>query len=785
MNRNQHGESNRGSWKTLRREGRGVQADFGTTELAVSVLAEGIIRVRWAKSGAIVQERPWTTTAPEADFEPVEFSLTESDGRFAIETRELQCRLDREEGMSIKRRNGDPLLSDFEGTGPRWHSAGIASSQLQVPEDIHVYGLGERTGLLEKSGRRWTCWTYDAFDSQSPATDEMYKAIPFFLVLDRMGQSFAVFLNNTHRTSIDLSNLSRNFVELRIDGGDMDYFFIHGPDPLTVLARFTAITGRMPLPSLWALGYHQARWSYASSEEVLRIAREFRARNIPADVLYLDIDYMDEFKVFTWNSLTFPEPKKLVSELHDLRFRVIAMIDPAIKYQPDGGYSIFDEGVAGDFFIRESTAPDAPYFKGYVWPGKCVLPDFARTEVRRWWASHLEALLEVGLDGFVNDLNEPTMHDRPYDDPAGIVIFPAEDAPQGGDELDTFHAEVHNVYANLEAQATVDAFDSKRGRVRPFILTRAAGSGAQRYAATWTGDNSSSWEHLEMSLPQLLNLGISGMAFCGADIGGFLLNCSTELLVRWFQLGAFYPLARNNSAKGTHHQEPWARGPEVEMACRKALELRYELLPYLYTLFEEASRTGTPVLRPLFLHYPSDPRVRFLHDEALVGDSILIAPVLRPGLERRLVYLPKGTWYDLRTGQIHGGPDDILADAPLYGTLPIYAKAGSIIATSIGARHAADSASPTLKIFENPSGMADGTLYEDDGESLNYKLGAFRREQFDYVRAGEIGRLQIQVDGKYPSGSASRNVEIYCGKRIFRGLIERMEGDHEIEVPLV
>jgi alpha-glucosidase len=730
--------------------------------LSLTALLPEMLRVRAAQGRPFWPRRSWSFVAPDESFPALEFAVSHSDGKTRLATGILVAEIDEAAGqLSIRAPCENLVLQDdpFDG-GPSW-SGKTAAWKTCLPEAAHVYGLGDRTGLLDKAGRKYSFWTYDPFDQQGPSSDRMYKAIPFFLFLSDNGHSYGIFLNNTFQTSVELPQSANRSFRMEVSDGDLDYYVIYGPKPIDVIERYTRLTGRIPLPPRWALGYHQARWSYSDEAEVRQVAEEFRRRRIPADAIYLDIDYMESNRVFTWDPERFPEPQRLSRDLGEQGFRLVTLVNPGVQVRQ--GYPPFDEGNAHGYFIKTAPTPDAPLYRAFAWPGECVLPDFVRTDVREWWSKLCRALLRDGAAGILSDLNEPTLHDREYEDPEGKVVHPPLEAPHGNQQEPATHAEVHNLYGTLQALASREAMLEERPNDRPFAVTRAAGPGAQTVAATWTGDNTSSWEHLEMSLPQLMNLGISGLSFAGADIGGFLMNCSPELLIRWTQLGAFYPFARNNSALGTTRQEPWALGRTVEDACRKAIEFRYRLLPYLYTVFEESSRIGTPVFRPLFLQYPEDHATHEMHDQALIGSNLMIAPVLRPGQRKRLVYLPSGKWYDLTTHLGMSGPGYTVVGAELDAPMPLFARAGSIIPLGPVTQHAGDGALEplTLLVFPNAEGRAKGSLYEDDGESLRFQAGEYRTTNFDYARGSNNSLLSADSVGCYTTAARTVRIEAY------------------------
>ncbi len=524
----------------------------------------------------------------------------------------------------------------------------------RLRDDEHVYGLGEKTGPLDKRGWQLggssvAMWNSDTY-RYDQSTDPLYVSVPFYLVL-RQGRAHAVFFDNSHRSSFDLGRSSRSRLSFGAEGGELDYYVIDGPSPRQVLERYTALTGRVPLPPLWALGYHQSRYSYFPDSRLRELARQFRERRIPADVLWLDIHALQDFRPFTWDAERFPDPARLLADLRAQGLRTVVIVDPHPKKQ--AGDPVYESGLAGGHFVRRA---DGSLFEGQVWParaertpGPSVFPDFSRAATRAWWGALYRPLLDLGLAGIWNDMNEPSV----FDGPAGTLPL---DARHDGDGLAADHAEIHNVYGQLMTRSTFEGLLRLRPDRRPFVLTRASFAGGQRFAAVWPGDSSSDWSHLKGSIPMLLGLGLSGFAFAGADVGGFSDDASPELLTRWLQLGALTPFFRNHSDLGTADQEPWAHGQPWEALNRRAIELRYELLPHVYTAMREASRTGVPAMRPLFVDFPQDEATWRLDDEFLFGSDLLVAPIVREGQRRREVYLPAGAWYDLWTGaRLEGG----------------------------------------------------------------------------------------------------------------------------------
>jgi alpha-glucosidase len=609
----------------------------------------------------------------------------------------------------------------------------------EMPPDERYFGFGSKAGRFDRRGARLLIKNRDPYIFNR-GTEPLYLSIPFF-VATRRDVSYGFLLDSHRETTFDLRSEK---MTIRSRGGrpsQLTYYLIPGPGPADVLRRYTEVSGRTPLPPLWALGYHQSRWSYQSEAEVLEVAREFRRRRIPCDSIHLDIHYMDGYRCFTWNPRDFPNPERVIEELRALGMRAVAVIDPGIKVDP--GFSVYADGVLGDRFLKHR---DGTLFEGYVWPGKCVFPDFTKPEVREWWAGLHQTLLEKGVAGIWNDMNEPTYDlfapsfpawlDLPANalQPVLQRVFPVKtgDVIFDDEGRQTPFDDAHNAYALLQAKATNHAFEVFAEGQRPFVLSRSGSAGIQRHAAVWTADSMSTWDQLKLSVEMLLNLGLSGVPFVGADIGGFaplalrrpfVAPCSPELYARWLQVGIFYPFCRTHSAKQSRRREPWRFGDKVERIARKYLELRYRLLPYLYSLFWEHTQNGMPIMRAMFLHHPADENC-YRGDQFLFGPSILVAPVFQKGAKGREVYLPEGDWYDFWTGQMHRGGRSVFVGSPLE-KIPLFVEAGAIVPTWPAMNFVGEKSIERVTIEVYP-GSGEFTWYEDDGQTLG-SASAVRR----------------------------------------------------------
>ncbi|WGV24401.1 glycoside hydrolase family 31 protein [Halotia branconii] len=720
-----------GAVQAIQQNDRCIIFKCGDPCLSITVLAPNLIRVRMTPTGEFLPRRSWAVAQADVEWPAVPFEVRETADTIEITTEQLSIVVSRDPcRIQCFDSTGKPFAQDAD-LGMGWRTGAIAAWK-QIATDEHFYGFGEPTGLLDQRSKVRTNWTSDALD-YGITTDSMYQAIPFFIAL-RPGLGYGVFFNTTFWSRFDLGAQQPGVWQMETQGGELDYYIIYGPEPAKILQTYTQLTGRMPLPPRWSLGYHQCRWSYESQDIIRKLADEFRQRRIPCDVIHFDIDYMKGYRVFTWSPKRFANPEELILDLKQDGFKVVTIIDPGVKYEPEADYQVFDEGLKNDYFIRKTNGE---LFHGYVWPDKAVFPDFLRPEVRDWWGSWQSNLTDIGVAGIWNDMNEPALDDRPFGDPGNKISFPL-DTLQGSTNEKATHAETHNLYGLNMAQASYQGTQKSRPTERSFVLTRSGYAGIQRWSAVWTGDNQSLWEHLEMSLSMLCNLGLSGVAFVGSDIGGFAGNATAELFARWMQVGMLYPLMRGHSALTTAQHEPWVFGDRIEKICREYIELRYRLLPYIYTLFWSAATTGSPILCPLLYHFPNDPKTFTLSDQVMLGSSLLAAPIYRPGVEHRAVYLPEGDWYDWWSGEKFTGPTHILAYAPLE-RMPLYVCGGSIIPMTPVMQYVDERPLDQMRL-RIWMGTGEFTLYEDDGHSFEYKTGGFCTTTY---RVDSIGQQTI------------------------------------------
>ena len=662
----------------------------------------------------------------------VEFTVESKENVLIITTKNLEIKIYDEFKVDIYNSSGEILCRDYRGERKPFRRLGANINLAEeeghkleghqefnvyvskvMEENTYFYGLGERTGALNKKSYHYRNWNTDDPSPHGETFAQLYKSIPFLITI-KDENAFGIFFDNHFESHFDMGKENSNYYYFGAVDGNLDYYFMYGPTVKEVVNEYTDLTGKTPLPQLWTLGYQQCRWSYAPEARAMEIASAFREKDIPCDTIYLDIDYMDGFRVFTWDNEKFKNPKEFINKLKEMGFKLVTIIDPGVKV--DKGYKIYDEGIKNGYF---ATDKDGIVYKNRVWPGDAVYPDFMNEKTRNWWSDNQKIMMDVGVSGIWNDMNEPASFNGPLPDD---VMF-------NDDGREVMHKEIHNVYGHMMAKATYEGI-KKHTNKRPFIVTRACYSGSQKYSTIWTGDNQSTWEHLRMSLPMLMNLGLSGMAFCGTDVGGFGHDCTGELLSRWVQVGAFTPLFRNHSTMGSREQEPWAFDKETEDINRKYIKLRYKLIPYLYDLMHKGELTGEPIIRPLLFNYQKDKNTYEINDEFMFGDNILVAPVVEQGARHRLVYLPEGdNWIDYWTKKEYKGGQYIIKEAPL-DICPIYIKVLSIIPIGKEQNYIGEKENDTLTL-DIYLGETDGeimyTHYLDDGESFDYKNGILNK----------------------------------------------------------
>ncbi|HET6861817.1 MAG TPA: glycoside hydrolase family 31 protein [Pyrinomonadaceae bacterium] len=749
------------------------------SQVQLKVLAPDLIRVRAAFAKTLDSADHSWAIAKES-WPPVQWTVAESTAAITLKTNELVVNINRSPLLIEFRdlRTGEvinadqqPMMYDRDRTlnnmmfDPAAGMFIVAAKKLGLNE--HFYGLGEKAAKLDKRRGSFVNWNSDT-PGYSEGKDPIYQTIPFFIGLER-GRSYGIFFDNSYRSHFNFGFNSQERIWFGAEGGEMNYYFFYGPSMKKVVSRYADLTGHMPLPPRWTLGNQQSRWSYYPDSLVEQVVAEYRRRDLPLDAIHLDIDYMDQYRVFTWNRDRFPDPKGLIDRLSKQGVKVVTIVDPGVKHQgkssssPGTGYYVLDQGLEKNYFQRRRNGD---LFIPKVWPGASVFVDYTNPEARRWWGDLHRAYTDQGVAGIWNDMNEPA----DFVDQSGKNQLDVISYDEGAK---TSHAKNRNVFALLMARATYEGLQRLQPDKRPYVITRAAYAGIQRYSTMWTGDTNSTWDGLALSVSMFATLGLSGEPFVGADVGGFMGRANGELLARAYQVSFLAPFCRNHKTIDSYDQEPWRFGKYYEDVIRKYLKLRYRLLPFLYTTLEESHRTGLPLFRPLVLNYPEDESTYNLDDQFMIGDDLLVAPVLKPDVTRRLVYLPKGIWYDYWTREKYQGDRMIDVKAPL-DTVPMFVRGGAILPFGPEMNYVGEKPlEPTFVIYPDEQGAAQTSLYEDDGVSPAYLNGTYRRTSLGVSTTGlEVLIRVTAAEGSYQTSRRTMSFVLPFRANNFRVVVD-------------
>ncbi|XP_001362291.1 neutral alpha-glucosidase AB isoform X2 [Monodelphis domestica] len=622
--------------------------------------------------------------------------------------------------------------SDSKPFGPT--SVGL---DFSLPGMEYVYGIPEHAEDLRlkvtEGGEPYRLYNLDVFQYELYNPMALYGSVPVLLA-HSIHRDLGIFWLNAAETWVDISSNTagktlfgkmldylqgggetpQTDVRWMSESGIIDVFLLLGPTISDVFRQYTSLTGTQALPPLFSLGYHQSRWNYRDEADVFEVDQGFDNHDLPCDVIWLDIEHADGKRYFTWDSSRFPQPLAMLEHLAGKRRKLVTIVDPHIKV--DSEYPVHEELRSQGLYVKTRDGSD---YEGWCWPGSAGYPDFTNIKMRAWWANMFSFDKYEGSASnlFIwNDMNEPSVFNGPE------VTMLKDARHDGGWE----HRDIHNIYGFYVHMATAEGLIQRSGGTeRPFVLARAFFAGSQRYGAVWTGDNAAEWGHLKISIPMCLSMGLVGLSFCGADIGGFFKNPEPELLMRWYQMGAYQPFYRAHAHMDTGRREPWLLAPEYLGPIRDALRQRYALLPFWYTLFYRAHLDGHPVMRPMWVQYPKDVATFSLDDQFMLGDSLLVHPVAEPGARGVQVYLPgEGeVWYDTQSHQKHHGPQTLYLPVT-FSSIPVFQRGGTIIPRWERVRRSSDCMKDdpiTLYVALSPQGTAEGELYLDDGHTFNYE----------------------------------------------------------------
>lgn len=695
--------------------GQQVKLTAGLANVEITVYSPSVIRLRMDKQqlGAdfsyAVIAKPQTTKA----------NITQTDNEVTIQTDSVKLVIGKKPfHTTFYTLNNQVISEDETGLNTSWINESVTTyKHLQAGE--HFLGLGEKTGTLDRKGFGYTNWNSDVFGYRTDQ-DPIYSTIPFYIGVHHT-LSYGIFMDNTYQSDFNFGASNNRFSSFSARGGEMNYYFIYHKQLADIITSYTALTGRMKMPPLWSLGYQQNRYSYYPDTEVMRIAQTLREKQIPADGITLDIHYMDKYKVFTWDKNRFPDPAKMNAKLKDMGFKLTVIVDPGVKVEK--GYGVYERGLKENVFVKYA---DSTNYTGEVWPGWCHFPDFTSAKGRSWWTGEIKTYATDGISGIWNDMNEIATWGQKMPD---NLLF-------NYDGKVTSHLQARNVYGFNMAKASYEGFRAAMGNKRPFILTRSGYAGLQRYTAIWTGDNRAEDDHMLMGVRLLSSLGLSGVPFSGMDVGGFTGNPTVQLYARWMQIGAFTPYFRNHTQVNTKSAEPWAFGEEVLEISRNYINLRYKLMPYLYSSFYEATQTGNPVVRSLAINYTHDEKVynfRF-QNQYEFGNGLMIAPFASTDTYGT-VYFPEGQWYNLYNDELFAGKQEKIIPLTMQ-KLPVFVKESSIIPMQSLVQTTAQKPTDTLTVHIYKGSRNNSYVYyEDDGESYNYETGAFYKRTISYDAA--------------------------------------------------
>lgn len=753
------------SWKA---DAQGLHAETPEGKLRLLIYSESVIRVTIGTESAF-ESYPYAVIAKP---DRVEFSVHEHPACLEFRTKQLIIRISHDPVcITFLDKEGMILNEEDPGLGTSWIGEQVTTYR-KLQADERFIGLGEKTGSLDRRGTGYQNWNTDAF-SYSLGEDPLYCSTPFYIGI-HSGRQYGIFLDNSHKSFFNFGASNNRFSSVAVDAGDLNYYFIGGESVAEIISHYSWLTGHMPLPPKWSIGYQQCRYSYYPDSEVRTVAKTFRDKGIPADGIVLDIHYMDQYKIFTWDKKNFPDPAGLIRYLKSINFEVVLMCDPGIKVEK--GYEPYDDGCREDIFLKY---PDGEYYTGQVWPGWCHFPDFTQPRARAWWQEKLKDYVSLGVEGFWNDMNEIATwgHMLPEN-----IAFDHE-----GDR--TTCRKGRNVYGLQMARSTYEAARTFLNGTRPFNLTRSGFSGVQRYAAVWTGDNVSYDDHMLLGVRMVNSLGITGVPFVGYDVGGFTGEASVRLFTRWITIGALSPFFRGHTMVNSPDAEPWAFGEEVESISRNFIRFRYQLMPYLYSAFEEASRTGMPIQRSMAVMHAHEDWVyqSIFQNQYFFGPFILVAPVVSHQSYTK-IHFPAGEWYSIYDGQRLDGNREAIVESPLH-RLPVYIQAGAVVPMQRPVMHTRETVNELILHVYAGNKETYFDFYDDDGSSFGYEQGEYMRRTLHHQGdkrsltlakqegnwKGAFATIRIILHGTASTSSINVNGKVAPTKNIRHSFFQALE----------
>ncbi|MET0463409.1 MAG: glycoside hydrolase family 31 protein [Chitinophagaceae bacterium] len=711
-----------GNSRSYKIDGNSVVFDCDNAKVLLKVCSGSMLKVWYDPKGNFKRANESFAVINEDIDNAGKLQLEERPESYDIFTAQLRIRVDKAPfRIQVFDKYQKLLMGDHPQKGLQHDSSKLIANKT-LRSDEQFFGLGEKAGPLNRRGRSYTMWNSDK-PCYSPGEDPLYKSIPFFLSNYRYG----VFFDNTYKTIFRFGTASEDHYSFEAPGGEMIYYFIHGADYKQIISQYIQLTGKPIMPPEWAFGFSQSRGMYTNEPLARSAAAEFRKRQIPCDIIYQDIGWTDGLQNFEWRKDRYTDPKGMLKYLDSLGFKMIVSQDPVISQATTKQWKEADSLGYFTTDIRTGKSYDMPW----PWGGNCGVVDFTKPAVADWWGAYQQKPLNDGVRGFWTDMGEPAWSNED----ATERLFMKHTAGM--------HNEIHNVYGHTWDKVVKEQFDKRNPGKRIFQMTRSAFAGLQRYTFGWSGDSGNGddvldgWSRLANQIPVGLSAGMGGIPFWATDISGYCGDIKdypamAELYTRWLQFGIFNPLSRAHH-EGDNAVEPWLFGTEAEKNCRNAIELKYQLFPYIYTYAREAHDKGWPIMRALMLEYPNDQQTFSIDDQFLFGKELLVAPVVKKGAVTRKVYFPEGEWIDFYDGKtIHEGEQQETVKAPL-NKVPLFVKKGSIIPMMPVMQyiHERRDYPLSLQIYPANEGQsASFLLYEDDGESTNYLKDEYSTTRF-------------------------------------------------------